>query len=215
MEFYGQFSSAANQLTEKGYDYVNTVQKAITAAESAIDNYLQAPSGFFTGGGVEVANEYHNGTEIGKASTHIRFFGVRKSPFLRLNYTPILSVTALEEETSAGSWTSRTEGRGSDYLVTEKGVYYLRNSPAYDVKNVRATYNAGYAQTPQPISECAARLAAALIHQVVDSAARKTVQTEKVTASFPEMRLLTQTVFSESLKDLVKRYRRHVPPKIV
>jgi len=172
------------------------------------------PEGYFVGGGVEIEKEYHDGKDLGTSSSYPRFYSVRSTPFLRLKHIPVLSVTTLEEETSAGTWTSRTEGRGNTFLVVENGVRFVSNVPRYLYKNIRVTYKTGYPITPSSIKECSARLAAAMFHLILDASERDTVNIPPMNVGLPEFRLLSTSAFSKSLKNMVIQYKRRVNPKI-
>lgn len=203
-------------LGAKGYDYVSTVEYLINQADRAIDNYLMQPEGFFNGGGVQIQKELHDGTEFGYVGYTVFLSASDYRPFLRLKYTPVLSVTKFEEETTAGTWTTRTEGRSSDYMVDENGVYIISNLPEYDYRNIRVTYKAGYTVTPSPISECSARLAGNMAHRIIDSAIRINAPSGSValnTAS--EFVGIAKSVFTDDLKALVREYMRKVPVRLV
>jgi len=129
---------------------------------------------------------------------------------LKFKYTPVLSVTKLEEETGAGSWSTRTEGTGNDYIVVDDGVRYVTNTPAWKYKNVRATYKTGYATTPYQVVEVSGRLAAALLQRIVDAKNRQKASTGPANVSVPPDASLTKPVFIDELKGLVVNYRRTV-----
>lgn len=213
VETWSQTNSS--DLGSVGYDYDNTIQYLINVADRAIDDETNQPEGFFTSGGIEIEKEHHDGVEVGHYGFVVRFYGYSKRPFLRLKYTPVLSVTKLEEETSADTWTTRTEGRDNDYLVMETGVRFLRNIPKYRYKNMRVTYKTGYVATPGRISECSARLAAAMAHRIFDSKNRGNVAVGGLSVGKPaEFVGLAKSCFTDDLKDLVKHYRRRNPVRL-
>jgi len=215
VETWGQISSS--DLGNIGYSYVDTVAYLITVADRAIDDYCDQPDGFFEPGGVEIQQEYHDGVEAGEYNILTWFAAsLKRRPYIRLEYTPVLSVTALEENTSGTTWTERTEGRDNDYLVIEHGVRYLRNIPKYKYKNIRVTYKAGYSTTPGRINECSARLAAAIAQRIIDSKKRDNVSLSGMSVGKPvEFVGLAKASFTSDLKSLVRRYRRKVPVKLL
>ena len=215
VEFWGSVGSS--DLGSYGYDYESNVAYLIGAADRAIDDYCDVPEGFFTAGGVEIQNEYLNGVDVGNYGLLLSWgLAVRKRPFLRLKYSPVLSVTKLEKCDSAGTWTTLTEGKQNDYLVMQEGVRFLRSVPSYDYKNVRVTYKVGYATTPGRVSECSARLAATVAQRIVDSRSRSDVAISGMSIGKPaEFVGLAKACFNDNLKGLVRRYRRKVPVKLL
>lgn len=215
VETWSQTSTA--DLGSIGYDYVNTIQYLINVADRAIDDELLQPDGFFNAGGLEIEDEYHDGVEIGHYGLLVSFgLSIKRRPFLRLKYSPVLSVTKLEKSDSSGTWSTLTEGRQNDYLVMENGVRFLRSVPLYDYKNVRATYKTGYAITPGRISECSARLAAVMAQRIVDSKDRNIANIGPLAVRKPEEFVgLAKSCFTEELKSLVRRYQRKIAPKLL
>lgn len=214
VEFWGQLSE--DKVGAYGFNYENSIQQAIMKADRAINDYCMQPYGFFEPGGVAIQREYHDGAEIGDYGLLVSFgLSIKRRPFLRLKYEPVRSVAKFEEETSAGTWTSRTEGRDDDYLVMSDGIRFIRHVPKYKYKNVRVTYVAGYHSTPGRVNECSARLAAALLHQILDSASRDTATTQGMSVSQNPQPRLSQGVFTPELKGLVRRYKRKVPVKLL
>jgi hypothetical protein len=210
---WAQMTSSAFAVTDT--DFSTTVTNYIAYADDLIENYCRVPSGYFDAGGVTITNEYHDGREVGQVSLWAYTIGTRSDPMLRLKYTPVISVTTLSEETSAGAWTSRTEGRDDDYLVMENGVRFMANIPSYKYKNVRVTYVAGYAATPGSVAVCSARLAAALLHKVEDATRRQGVSLSALNAEKAIDPSLGANVFTPPLKELVKPYRRHTPARVL
>jgi len=196
-------------------DFTTTITNYIAYADDMIENYCKVPSGYFDAGGVTITNEYHDGVELGYGSTWQHLFGQRGDPFLRLKYTPVISVTTLSEETSAGTWTARTEGRNDDFLVMENGVRYVANIPTYDYKNIRCTYVAGYSATPGSVAVCSARLAAALLQKVKDATRRQPARLAALSAEMAVDPTLSHQVFSPPLKALVDPYRRRSPARLI
>lgn len=202
---WAQTTAAA--LGVAGYDEPSSYQHFIEAACHAIDQYCDVPDGFFEGGGVEVQQEKHDGLEA--FSTSVR-------PFIRLNYAPVLSVTKFEEETSAGTWTPRMEGRNSDYIVVGDGVRFNSNVPDYDYDNIRVTYKAGYNVTPAIVADVAARLAGNIIQRVIDSRSRTKVSVSSISADTPtELVGVAAMVFTDELKSMLSGFMRRVPVRIV
>lgn len=192
--------------------YVDTIAKAIEIASEWIDEELDQPNGFFTPGGVELSREYHDGVDVGDYGLIISFgLSIKRRPFLRLKYSPVLSVTTFEEETSAGTWTTRTEGRTDDYLVMDDGVRLLHNVPKYKYKNIRVTYKAGYQVTPKAISKCCARLSAAIYYNIVDSTKRDEVTAGPLGANLKALVTVKDEIFSEPLKKMIRGYKRKIP----
>jgi hypothetical protein len=209
VEFWGQFQ--LGDLTI-GYDYNNSIAKAITIADRMIDHYCQVPESFFVAGGIEIQQEYHNGTDVAYLGGITKFFNWYSggTSHLKFKHKPVLSVTKLEEETSADSWTTRTEGTGNDYIVVDDGVRFVKNTPSWKYKNVRATYKAGYAVTPSQVVEVSGRLAAALLQKIDDAKTRQSVTTTGLSVSAPATPSLTGPVFTDELKSLLVNYRRVV-----
>jgi len=214
VEFYGQFDTSDN--ISKGYDYTNSIMKAIENADSRIDEYCNVPEGFFNPGGITIQQEYHDGTEIGDYGLLVSFgLSIKRRPFLRFKHSPVLSVTSLEKSDSSGTWSALTEGRTNDYLVMETGVRFLKNVPSYDYKNVRVTYRAGYNTTPANVAQCSGLLASAILNQVLHAKDTENISignlsvTDKITVT------LSSNVFTEELKSLVRHYHRKVPVKLL
>lgn len=209
VEFWGQFTTADFTI---GYDYENSLQRAIDIADRKIDDYCSVPEMFFSSGGIEVQQEYLNGTDIAYIGGVRRFFSwyYGGTSHLKFKQYPVLSVTKLEEETSAGTWTTRTEGTGNDYIVVDDGVRFIQNTPSYKYKNVRATYRAGYQTTPGQIAEVSGRLAAALLRRIKDSANPISVIIAGQSVSVAADASLTKPVFTQEMKNLLKNYKRLV-----
>ena len=206
---WGQFADAA--FGSVGLDENASYQKMIESADRMIDEYCRVPEDFFVAGGVEVQQEYLDGKDVAYIGGVTKFFNwyYGGTSHLKFKHKPVLSVTKLEEETTTGTWTTRSEGSGSDYIVVDDGVRYITNTPSWKYKNVRATYKAGYTSTPTQVSVVSARLAAALLHRVKDANNRKTtsIGTLSVTAPVSD---LSQPVFSDDLKRLLVNYKRVV-----
>lgn len=215
VETWSQISSS--DLGSAGYDYTNTIQYLIGVADRAIDDYLNQPDNFFNPDGVEIQQEYHDGVEIGDYGLIISFgLSVKRRPFLRLDHSPVLSVTKLEKSDSSGTWSTMTEGRTSDYLVMDTGIRFIRGVPTYDYKNVRCTYKAGYKTTPGRIAECSARLAAAMAQRIIDVSKREDANVSPLNVAVPlAHKSLGKAVFTKELKELVRRYKRKVSPKLL
>jgi hypothetical protein len=209
--------TSTGNLGATGYDYDNTLEYLINVADRAIDDYCGQPEGFFNAGGIEIQQEYHDGVEIGDYGLMVNYpFSIKRRPFLRFKYSPVLSVTKLEKADSSGTWSTLTEGKTSDYLVMENGVRFIRSVPTYDYKNIRVTYKIGYTATPGRVGECSARLAAALAHRIIDSKDRSSAVIQGQSTSKPdEHKGLAKPVFTSELKLLVRRYRRKVPVKLL
>jgi hypothetical protein len=216
VEFYGQIDSSNTQgLGEAGPSYANNLTYAVVAADRMIESYCDVPSGFFDAGGVTITTEYHDGVEVGYYGLYPSFgVSYKMRPKLRLNYTPVISVTTLEENTSGSTWTARTEGRSSDFIVVPDGVRFIGHVPRYDYDNVRVTYVAGYAAIPGNVVECSGRLAAAILLKIIDAKKRSPVSIGSLSTSPADMPSLSAEVFTPPLKDLVKRYRRRTPVRI-
>lgn len=205
-------------LGQKGYTtYDTTIAYLISVADRAIDDETMQPETYFTAGGVTLTNEYHDGVEIGDYGLLLGVgLRVKPRPFLRLKYSPIISVTTVQKCDSQGNWTTLTQGYGNDYIALEEGIRFLQNIPSYNYKNVRVTYVAGHVATPSRISECSARLAAAIGQRIIDSQSRHETSGGPTNTSTPdEHKGLAKAVFTDELKRLVRNYRRKVPIKML
>jgi len=88
--------------------------------------------------------------------------------FLKLPFTPVISITSLEYEenglgASSTSWKPLTEGRTEDYIsyVMDGEVEFFGSSkPPKGYQNIRITYVYGYANTPAYISRLATLIVA-------------------------------------------------------
>lgn len=210
VKFYGQFSS--DDFEDSVYSETDGYLKAMQDADRMIDNYCNQPEGFFTAGGIVIQQEYRNGTEVAYLGGITKFFNwyYGGTSHLKVTHTPVLTVVKLEEETSADSWTTRTEGTGNDYIVVDDGVRFVTNTPAWKYKNVRITYKAGYATTPGNVQQVSARLAAALLQRILDAKNRESTAVPGVPVSPAPDASLSKPVFSQELKDLLNNYRRVV-----
>jgi hypothetical protein len=143
------------------------------------------PRGFFEPGGIQIADEYHDGNEIAY------YYSVNKLyewqwdydafMLLPLKYTPVISVTTVEEETTPGTWTTRTAGSANDYIVVSDGVHFVANFPDPGYKNLRVTYLAGYALTPRIIQDTSAKMAALALQKILDTRDRLSASAGGVT----------------------------------
>ena len=201
VETWAQPSTDLTGIT--GYDYAATIAYVIQIASRAIDEYLEAPEGYYADAGYAVANELHNSIHFGVLGWNLN------KPLMRTNYNPVISVTPFETCDSSGSWTTRTVGQANDYLVETYGLRIIRNVPSFNYQDLRVTYVAGYATTPNAVRNVSARLAAALLQRIVDGMNRKGYGNDvSGGADYTE---LTRTMFSEELKDQIKRYRIITP----
>ena len=211
VEFYGIGEVADGGQYGSGETYLNRLNRAIEAADGMIDDHCKKPRGFFNAGGVQVSLEYHNGNEVANTFTVGRTLGwsVDLDAYvpLYLNIVPVLSVVTVEEETSAGTWTTRTEGSANDYLVREYGIHYVSNFPNPGQKNIRVTYLAGYELTPETVRQASAKLAVALLQEIRDNSDRRTVATGGVSSSTPvsEVHKQRQATILESLREFVNK----------
>jgi len=210
VEFWGQIASG--KIGSIGPDYNESIQQAIAHADHMIDDYCHVPEGFFNPGGIEIQQEYLNGTDVAYLGGITKFFNwyYGGTSHLRFKYRPVLSVTKLEEETAAGTWTTRTEGTGNDYIVVEDGVRYVTNTPAWKYKNVRATYLIGYATTPGNVTQVSARLAAAILHRIIDAKDRVKASVSSLHAEHSSETSLGVAIFTPDLQRLLEPYRRSV-----
>lgn len=213
VEFWGQFTSSNFGLrTTTGYTYASMIERAIEIADSRIDEHSDMPNSFFISGGIAIEDEYHDGVEIGHYGPYPSFglLGYKKRPKLRFNYSPVISVKRVEEETSAGSWTTRTAGSASDYVLDREkdGIRFIANVPSYDYYNVRVSYIAGYDPTPTTVVNISGRLAAAIIRNILMSKKGATIPVEEAyKLTLPS---LADTVFSSDMKKELEHYRRKV-----
>lgn len=210
VKFWGQLDDTSKLGgAGDGYDYTNSIQRSIEIASNRIDDYCEVPKGFFEPGGVEIQKEYHDGARVIYTGKVTRFYAFDYGGLahLKTDYTPVLSVTKLEEETSAGSWTTRTEGSNDDYVVVDDGVRYVKNVPTWKWKNVRITYKAGYKETPQGVIDVCGELAAAILHKIIDAQKRSRASSGGASTEPTGVRL-TDTVFTKDMKLDLKRYRQ-------
>jgi hypothetical protein len=207
IEFYGQFSS--DDFEDKGYDYEAAIAKAIQDADHMIEQYCNVPEGFFEPGGLEIQQELLNGLDIAYVGGITNFFNwyYGATSHLKLKHSPVLSVTKLEEETSADTWTQRTEGSGNDFIVVSDGVRFMKNTPAWRYNNVRVTYKAGYSTTPSQIARVSGMLAAAVLRQILKAAKDEGASMGGATMSNTKTSL-SDTVFSEDLKQEIVNFKR-------
>lgn len=211
VEFWGQLTGG--EVGASGYSYEESIQRATQFADGIIDDHLDRPKDFFTSGGVIIENEYYDAVDVGYYGVYPSFaVGITNRPYLRLNHSPIITVIKLEELTAADTWTTRTEGSTSDYIVLDEGVRFISNVPKYDYKNIRVTYKVGYASTPDVIVELSGRLAAALIHMLVDSKVRDDVSVDGI--SFKNTARLFMELLTPNLKQRLLKYKRNVPIKV-
>ena len=205
--FYGQF--AKGQFGAAGYDEEASYNKAINDADHMIDDYCNVPEQFFTAGGVEIQQEHHNGTDVIYIGGIIKFFNwyYGATSHLKLKYNPVLSVTKLEEDLGADSWTTRTEGSNSDYIVVDDGVRFIQNTPAWKFKNVRVTYKAGYTTTPWQVQQVSAELASRILQDIEDRKRRENLAMAGQTVTSPQPQ---KVIFTDELKSRLQNYRRVV-----
>ena len=210
VEFWGQLDST--HIGSYGPDYNASIQQAITHADRMIDDYCHVPHDFFTPGGIEIQQEYRNGTDVAYLGGITKFFNwyYGGTSHLKLTHSPVLSVTTLEEETAAGTWTARTEGTGNDYIVVDDGVRFVTNTPAWKYKNVRVTYKVGYATTPGNVVQVSARLAAAILHRLEDAKNRDKATITGLTVGNTAETSLGAAIFTDELKRLLETYRRPI-----
>ena len=210
VEFWGQLDSS--KIGSVGPDYEDSIQRAIASADKMIDNYCRVPMGFFSPGGIEIQEEYLNGADVAYLGGITKFFNWYSggTSHLTFEYSPVLSVTKLEEETAAGTWTTRTEGTGNDYIVVADGVRYVTNTPAWKYKNVRVSYVIGYKTTPGNVNECSARLAAAIVHRILDAKTRAKGSGGGLNVQHPPETSLGAAIFTPELKGLLGEYRRSI-----
>lgn len=208
IEFWGQLDST--KIGSIGPDYADSIQRAIKTADHMIEDYCRVPEGFFSPSGIEIQQEYLNGTDVAYLGGITKYFNwyYGGTSHLKFKHSPVLSVTTLEEETATGTWTSRTEG--TDYIVVDDGVRYITNTPAWKYKNVRATYKVGFITTPGNVTQVSARLAAATLHRIIDSKSRTKGGIGPLNVDNPPETSLGAAIFTEELKRLLETYRRPI-----
>jgi len=206
---------ASTDLGSIGHTHADSIAYFTENADHSIDEYCNVPDGFFDAGGVTVTDEYHDGASLGYHGYFI-IYNKYLAPLLMLKYRPVISVTTLKEEVTAGSWTTRTEGQDDDYLVIEEGVRFLRNLPKYKWKNIKVTYVAGYAATPPAVSDVSAQLSALIIHRVLDGKSRSSGSVGGLSASTPEQFMnLANAELTPRMKNRLKPYRSRLPPLLL
>jgi len=226
VETWSQKSDGDIGSDSHAYSYVDTITYLISVADRAIDDECGVPEEFFEAGGVAVADEMHNGVELGYASSWVEnpYYMTGVQPLLRLNYKPILAVATVESQTSAGAWTVLVVD--VDYAVDPLGIRFIKNFPRYAYANIKVNYTAGYAATPAKVSAVSAQLAASIIQRVLksESASAGTSSSASLgpasrSSSFSAGGLDGATIadacFSDRLKADLARFRNVTPPRVV
>jgi len=208
VEFWAQ--DTRTDIGTIGPDYNESLQRAIAIADGDIDDYCHVPHGFFSPGGIEIQQEYLNGTDVAYLGGITKVFNwyYGGTSHLKFTHSPVLSVTKLEEETAAGTWTLRTEGTGNDYIVVDDGVRFVTNTPAWKYKNVRVTYKVGYKTTPSNVAYVSARLAAAILQRIVDAKHRHKASGFGMSVDVASETSLGANIFTEELQRKLRRYQR-------
>lgn len=210
VEFWGLGEVVDGGVYGSTATYADRVQRAIQAAQALIDEHCHMPRGFFEAGGVQVTDEYHDGNEVAY------YYSVGKlydwqwdyDAFMLLPFKiqPVLSVVKVEEETTAGTWTTRTAGSSNDYIAVEQGVHFIDNFPDPGVKNLRVTYIAGYTLTPQVVKEACARLAVLTLQRILDSTNRAAAVAAGVGSTPPPDSSLGKPILTLEIQSLLRNY---------
>jgi hypothetical protein len=213
VEFFGQFTESSFGQTEPpGLNYKSMIERALFFASSRIDAHCRQPKDYFIEGGIQIADEIHDGVQVGHYGVYATF-GTRRRPKLRLNYSPVLAIISLEHMDSSGTWTTKTSGRSQDYLNDEQGIIYFRSLPTYDRRNIRINYKVGYQETPILIHELASRIGAQMIRTIIDSEESGSYTVGNVSIKITAT--LADQVFSPEMRQDLGPYMRTIPLRLV
>jgi hypothetical protein len=210
LEFWGMGEVVDGGVYGNTSTYTDRINRAISHAQALIDEYCRYPRGVFESGGVQVSSEYHDGNEIAYHYNRGKLYDWQwdydNFMLLSFKYQPVLSTVSYEEETTAGTWTTRTSGSSNDYVTVDEGIHILDNFPDPGVKNLRVTYLAGYTLTPQTVQEVSARMAVATLQKIYDSTKRRPTTAGGVGSVSPPNSSLGSAILTEEIKTLLRPY---------
>lgn len=179
-----------NYANESAFD--TFLDSLIVLAQSMIENFCRAPTGFFAAAGLAFTNEFHD-------------YGY---PWISLQYYPILSVSKVEYNNQGygitANWVTVTE---PDYLMNlSAGQLMLVNKvPAIHEQSVRITYTAGYASTPDDIKYVCIQVCTNALHGILQRKVSPQVQVNEMV-----IKLVAVEAFNEELKGMLRPYMRRL-----
>jgi len=142
--------------------YEDLLDELILYAEKIIDNYCGVPSGFFVAAGLTITDEYHDHGGSG---------------VIYLFYYPIVVTTLSVNSahiTAVPSWSALTKhpAAASDFIEYpeyrhEGKVYIYNDAPASGNRNIKVTYQAGYAALPVDVSQVCNEIVANIVRGIL------------------------------------------------
>lgn len=190
-------------------EFDNFIVEKISSASRLIDTYCNRPSGFFNGGATLV--EYLNGKPYDNYQYSGGVLSWRTSDEMDsrrkffLSHFPVISVTKVEvnsNDVDNESWVTYT-----GYKVYDDGmlVFAFSNTPPEGTRNIKVTYNAGYASTPPEIEEACTLLVANLLHKLLASYGSVEFRMG-TTVTFPDWN--DPSILSSDVKLLLSKYKK-------
>jgi hypothetical protein len=171
--------------------FVTAISAMIAIAESLVENFCNAPDGFFASGttGYTVTQEIQNWREDGLIFTR---------------YRPINSVTTVEYDAAgyqqSADWTAVTS---TDYIAhLQKGIIqFVADVPGHPEQSIRLTYVAGWATAPDPVKWATIQIVCNVLHDMVQRKMSPTVRVDDWT-----IRIVRPEFFPPELKTLLGPY---------
>jgi len=182
--------------TDLGYasdsDFNTFLDSLIVLAQSMIENFCRAPTGFFASSGLAFTNEFHD----------------FQYPWMSLLYYPVLSVSKVEYNNQGyavtANWVTVTE---PDYIMNlGSGQLMLVNKvPAIVEQSIRVSYTAGFSSTPDLIKQVCIQACCNMLHGILQRKVSPQVQVNEMV-----VKLVAVEAFNEELKGMLRPYVRRL-----
>jgi len=179
------------------WDALNTGPGVPFADETAFDSWL---SGIVIPEAEKLINEFCGRPDFSQHTGEVELFdgdGFRK--FIVLSKKPVITVSKLEFKKDDGTWDLKAS---SDYKVNGDQVTYRTVLPR-GWRNIRVTYDWGFAAVPADVSYCAAELVARFLQKRVVYKAGPLVRVEDF-----RVELADPDVFTRDLQKVLEHYPR-------
>jgi len=183
--------------------YENLLDELILYAERIIDNYCKVPSGFFIAAGLTITDEYH---DHGGSGVIYLFYYPTVLTTLSVN-------TALITEAAVWVALTASPAADSDFIsypeYRHEGKVYIYDSvPSSGYRNIKVTYQAGYAAIPADVSQVCNEIVANIVRGILKRKLTPQDLTRIVTDGGDIQAVFAEGVkLNESQKSLLDSYK--------
>jgi hypothetical protein len=164
----------------------------ILQAQGLIENYCNAPIGFFEASGKAFTNQVYD----------------YRYPWIDLRYYPVLSASKVEYNDQgygiAPNWVTLS---ALDYILNlDTGQLMLVNkTPAIPEQSVRVSYTAGYGAVPSVIQHVCIQICSNMLHEILQRKLAPVLRVDDLT-----LKVLVPEAFTKELQVMLAHYVREM-----